>query len=68
MKPETLTKTELRIRITELEHALANVRDGLKDAPNSNVVDYIDAVLDGYTTDLMPNVKCGSLMTGGFPS
>ena len=56
MKPNTPTKTELRIRITELEHALVNVRDGLKDAPNSNVADYIDAVLDGYTTDLTPNV------------
>ena len=57
MKPETLTKTELRIRITELEHALVNVRDGLKGAPNSNVADYIDAVLDGYTPDMTPNLN-----------
>ena len=56
MKPDTPTKTELRSRITELEHALVNVRDGLKSAPNPNVASYIDAVLDGdYNPNLTPN-------------
>ena len=55
--------------IERLKHALELIRDGQKEAKNTNIVDYIDAVLAPNTTHqarVLPSPECaGSAVDGG---